>query len=65
MMSKGTVSDKIAAYTVAIQNNPLYSLDTLRNVVGMVKVGKKKECIAVIGKYDRLTSASPLICILI
>lgn len=51
MMSKGTVSDKIAAYTVAIQDNPVCNLDTLRNLVGLVKVGKKKECIAVIGLY--------------
>lgn len=49
MMSKGTVSDKIAAYTVTIQDNPVCNLDTIRNLVSLVKVGKKKECIAVIG----------------
>jgi ribosome biogenesis protein MAK21 len=51
VMSKGTVSDKIAAFTVFIQDNPVCSLDTLHNLVNMVKVGKKKECIMVIGKF--------------
>lgn len=49
MMSKGTISDKIAAFTVTIQDNPVCNIETLRNLVGMVKVGKKKECVAVIG----------------
>lgn len=49
-MSQGTVSDKIAANTVTIQENPVCNLENIRNLVGMVKVGKKKECIAVIGK---------------
>lgn len=49
MMAKGTVSDKIAAFTVTIQDNPVCNLEPLRNLVGMVKVSKKKECIAVIG----------------
>lgn len=51
IMSKGTVSDKIAAYTVAIQDNPICNLDGLNNLVGMVKVSKKKECISVMRKY--------------
>lgn len=54
VMAKGTVSDKVAAYTVTIQDNPVCSLETLRNLVNMVKVGKKKECIVVIGEYRML-----------
>ncbi|KAJ8970200.1 hypothetical protein NQ314_001347 [Rhamnusium bicolor] len=54
VMTKGTVSDKIAAHTVSIQDNPLCSLETIRNLVGMVKVGKKKECIAVIETLTEL-----------
>lgn len=50
VMSKGTVSDKIAAYTILIQDSPVFNLETIRNAIGMVKVGKKKECVAVIGK---------------
>lgn len=49
VMSKGTISDKVAAFTVTIQDNPVCNLECLRNLVGMVKVSKKKECIAVIG----------------
>lgn len=50
IMAKGVTSDKIAAFIVAIQDYPIYNLDTLSNLVGMVKVGKKKECIIVVGK---------------
>lgn len=50
VMSKGTVSDKVAAYTVTIQDSPVSNLETLRSLVGMVKVGKKREYIVVIGK---------------
>ncbi|KAJ8957550.1 hypothetical protein NQ318_020589 [Aromia moschata] len=54
IMSKGTVSDKIAAHTISIQDNPVCNLDKIRNLVGMVKVGKKKECIAVIDTLQEL-----------
>ncbi|KAF2904304.1 hypothetical protein ILUMI_01869 [Ignelater luminosus] len=48
IMAKGVTSDKIAAFIVAIQDDPIHNLDTLSNLVGMVKVGKKKECIIVV-----------------
>lgn len=54
-MNKGTVSDKIAAHTVSIQDNPVCNLETLRNLVNMVKVGKKKECFSVMGKPTNKT----------
>lgn len=47
---KGTSSDKVAASTVLIQDNPIANLELLRNLVSMVKVSKKKECIILIGK---------------
>lgn len=50
VMLKGTVSDKIAANTVTIQDNPICNLENIRNLVGMVKVGKKKECVVAIGE---------------
>lgn len=53
-MSKGTVSDKVAAFIVSVQDNPVYNLEALRNLVGMVNVAKKKECLAVIGKYTTI-----------
>lgn len=60
VMSKGTVSDKIAANTVTIQDNPVCNLENIRNLVGMVKVGKKKECIVTIGKV-----LSSLLCVIV
>lgn len=54
LTSKGTVSDKIAACTILIQDNPIYSLDILKHLINMVKVGKKKECIQVMGKISIL-----------
>ncbi|KAK5639787.1 hypothetical protein RI129_010598 [Pyrocoelia pectoralis] len=48
VMAKGITYDKVAAYVVTIQNNPLYHLDALSNLVGMVKVGKKNEFIIII-----------------
>ncbi|CAG9770496.1 unnamed protein product [Ceutorhynchus assimilis] len=54
VMNTGTVSDKIAAHTVAIQDNPVCNLETLRNMVNMVKVGKKKECFTVMETLTEL-----------
>ncbi|KAK6622907.1 hypothetical protein RUM43_008758 [Polyplax serrata] len=44
VLSKGTKTDKIAAYTLLIQDAPIYNINLLKNIVEMVKVGKKKEC---------------------
>nr|XP_023028431.1 CCAAT/enhancer-binding protein zeta [Leptinotarsa decemlineata] len=54
VMSKGTVSDKIAAHVVSIQDNPIANLETIRNLVGMVKVSKKKECVKVMETLTEL-----------
>ncbi|KAJ8976913.1 hypothetical protein NQ317_014085 [Molorchus minor] len=54
VMTKGTISDKIAAHTLSIQDNPVCNLERIRNLVGMVKVGKKKECTAVIDTLREL-----------
>lgn len=51
VMAKGAVSDKIAAYTVMIQDDPVCNLSTIHNLISMVKVGKKKECLTVMGNY--------------
>ncbi|XP_022915981.2 CCAAT/enhancer-binding protein zeta [Onthophagus taurus] len=52
--SKGTVSDKVAAGTILIQNNPVATLDMLNNMVSLVKVGKKRECIIVMETLSEL-----------
>lgn len=50
VMAKGTASDRVAAAVVTIQDNPVYNLPSLRNLVNTVKVSKKKECLMVMGK---------------
>jgi hypothetical protein len=50
VMSQGTSADKIAAHTVQVQDSPVHSLIILRNLIGMVRVGKKNECISAMGK---------------
>ncbi|XP_059475304.1 CCAAT/enhancer-binding protein zeta [Neocloeon triangulifer] len=47
IMSKGTLGDKVAAQIVQVQNSPLHSLSALSSLIGMVKVGKKKESLQV------------------
>lgn len=50
MVYKGTSSDKMASSILLIQEAPIQNLSTLRNLVNLVKVGKK-ECIMVLGMY--------------
>lgn len=47
-MAKGTGKDKIAAYTLMIQEKALYNLNALQSLIGLVKPGKK-ESVACIG----------------
>ncbi|XP_046675604.1 CCAAT/enhancer-binding protein zeta-like isoform X2 [Homalodisca vitripennis] len=54
VMSKGTASDRVAAYIVIIQDAPVYNLSALRNLVNMVKVSKKKECMTVMETLTEL-----------
>jgi hypothetical protein len=50
VINKGTVSDRIAAHTIAIQDSPVHTQHLLHNLISMVKVNKKKECVMVLGK---------------
>ncbi|KAF5285539.1 hypothetical protein FQA39_LY16604 [Lamprigera yunnana] len=61
VISKGITSDKVAAYVVTIQNNPIYCLDALANLVSMVKVGKKHGCTIIIDNLVDLFLESLLI----
>jgi ribosome biogenesis protein MAK21 len=47
IITKGTLADKVAAQILQVQNSPVHSLSMLSSLVGMVKVGKKKECLQV------------------
>jgi len=50
VISKGTVSDKMAAYVLLLQDDPVVNFHYLKNMIGMVKVSKKRECFMVVGK---------------
>ncbi|PNF43787.1 hypothetical protein B7P43_G09744 [Cryptotermes secundus] len=54
IMNKGTVADRVAAHTIAIQDSPIHTLSLLQNLVSMVKVIKKKECTMVLDTLTEL-----------
>ncbi|XP_015379330.1 PREDICTED: CCAAT/enhancer-binding protein zeta [Diuraphis noxia] len=51
---QGTYSDKIAALTIKIQEDPLHNIAALQNLVHMVKIGKKQQCSLVIDSLTEL-----------
>lgn len=51
---QGTYSDKIAALTIKIQEDPLHNVAALQNLVNMVKIGKKQQCSLVIDSLTEL-----------
>lgn len=53
---QGTYSDKIAALTIKIQEDPLHNVVALQNLVNMVKIGKKQQCSLVIDSLTELFS---------
>lgn len=54
VINKGAVADRIAAHTIAIQDSPVHTLHLLQNLINMVKVNKKKECIMVLDTLTEL-----------
>lgn len=53
---QGTYSDKIAALTINIQEDPLHNVVALQNLISMVKIGKKQQCSLVIDSLTELFS---------
>lgn len=51
---QGTYSDKIAALTIKIQEDPLHNVNAIQNLVSMVKIGKKQQCSLVIDSLTEL-----------
>lgn len=51
---QGTYSDKIAALTIKIKEDPLHNINALQNLVNMVKIGKKQQCSLVIDSLTEL-----------
>lgn len=51
---QGTYSDKIAALTIKVQEDPLHNISALQNLISMVKIGKKQQCSLVIDSLTEL-----------
>jgi len=49
LMKTGTLPDKMAAFTVRIQESPVHNLYALQQLVGMVKIQGKQQCLMTAG----------------
>ena len=50
-MQSGTIGDKLAAYTLQIQDSPVHRLPVLDKLVAMAAKKGKREALLAIGKY--------------
>ncbi|XP_053620788.1 CCAAT/enhancer-binding protein zeta [Plodia interpunctella] len=61
LLNKGAIGDRVAAATILIQDNPVYNLTALRNLINSVKPAKKKDGIIVIDALSELLISDLLI----
>ncbi|XP_052742674.1 CCAAT/enhancer-binding protein zeta [Bicyclus anynana] len=61
LLTKGTIADRVAAATILIQDNPIYNLTALRNLINGVKPAKKKDGIVIIDALSELLISELLI----
>ncbi|GBP29176.1 hypothetical protein EVAR_17714_1 [Eumeta japonica] len=61
LLNKGAIGDRVAAATVLIQDNPLYNLTALRNLINNVKPAKKRDGIVIIDALSELLISELLI----
>nr|WOZ03673.1 BmC/EBPZ protein [Bombyx mori] len=61
LLNKGAIGDRVAAATILIQDNPLYNLTALRNLINNVKPAKKKDGIIIIDALSELLISELLI----
>ncbi|XP_072934017.1 CCAAT/enhancer-binding protein zeta isoform X2 [Epargyreus clarus] len=61
LLNKGAIGDRVAAATILIQDNPLYNLTALRNLINSVKPAKKKDGITIIDALSELLISDLLI----
>ncbi|XP_049882086.1 CCAAT/enhancer-binding protein zeta isoform X2 [Pectinophora gossypiella] len=61
LLNKGAIGDRVAAATILIQDNPLYNLTALRNLINSVKPAKKKDGIVIIDALSELLISDLLI----
>lgn len=61
LLNKGAIGDRVAAATLLIQDNPVYNLTALRNLINNVKPAKKKDGIVIIDALSELLVSELLI----
>ncbi|KAM3968936.1 LOW QUALITY PROTEIN: nucleolar complex protein 1 [Aphomia sociella] len=61
LLNKGAIGDRVAAATILIQDNPVYNLTALRNLINSVKPAKKKDGIIIIDALSELLVSELLI----
>ncbi|KAG8200238.1 hypothetical protein JTE90_025014 [Oedothorax gibbosus] len=57
ILQAGTLSDKVSAHTLLIQDSPVYSLSSLETLVGMVNTKGKRECLMAMDTLQELFAA--------
>jgi hypothetical protein len=48
VLNKGTIGDKLSANAVLIQESAVHNLKSLENIISLVKLNKKRECMLAI-----------------
>ncbi|XP_048488272.1 CCAAT/enhancer-binding protein zeta [Plutella xylostella] len=61
LLNKGAIGDRVAAATILIQDNPIFNLTALTNLINQVKPAKKKDGIAIIDALSELLVSELLI----
>ncbi|KAJ0170455.1 hypothetical protein K1T71_013826 [Dendrolimus kikuchii] len=61
LLNKGAIGDRVAAATILVQDNPIYNLTALRNLINSVKPAKKKDGIIIIDALSELLVSELLI----
>lgn len=56
VLVSGTLSDKIAALTLLVQESPVHCLHSLDSLVAMAKKKGMRECMMAAGKYTDITA---------
>lgn len=51
ILLSGTLSDKISAYTVLVQECPVYNINSIETMINMVNIKGKRECLMAMGMY--------------
>lgn len=51
ILLSGTLSDKISAYTVLVQECPVYNINSIETMINMVNIKGKRECLMAMGTY--------------